>query len=86
MVAEGQNMFNKLPTEIKETANCKFPRRTQNVGRCVKLVNEAFKSVCGEKRRDGFTQAKFEAQDVIPSSERQRQDNSKKIFENFAVT
>lgn len=44
----------------------KFPCHTQAVERCVKLVTEASKSVCGTEARDGFIRTTLLSRSVMP--------------------
>lgn len=44
----------------------KLSCNTQPVERCVKLVTEASKSVCGEHRRNGFIINTLESRKIMP--------------------
>lgn len=43
-----------------------LPLHTQPVERCVKLVTEAAKNVCGERSRDGFIVNKLQSRNAMP--------------------
>jgi len=44
----------------------KYPCHTQAVERCVKLVTESAKAVCGVKARDGFIRVRLESRKIMP--------------------
>ena len=44
----------------------KYPCYTQAVECCIKLVTEAFASVCGTLERDGFIRTRISSRNEIP--------------------
>ncbi|GBN09635.1 hypothetical protein AVEN_177827-1 [Araneus ventricosus] len=55
-----------------------FPCHTQSVERCVKLISEAVKNVCGETAKDGYIRDKLQARKELPTF-----DNKGQYYSNI---
>ncbi|GBN59572.1 hypothetical protein AVEN_119971-1 [Araneus ventricosus] len=55
-----------------------FPRHTQPVELCVKVISEAAMNVCGETARDGYIRAKLQARKKLPTF-----DNKGQCYSNI---